>query len=58
MRIVVTSDGRRVGDICPGVDARRAVHSLGVTQLRGPESWMLSTTSVIGSSPRSRIKSG
>lgn len=39
MWILVTSDGRRVADICSESDARRAVHRLGVTQLRGPYSW-------------------
>lgn len=39
MWIIVTSDGRRVNDICSESDARRAVHRLGVTQLRGPYSW-------------------
>ena len=39
MWIVVTSDGRRVAGICSETDARRAVHRLGVTQLRGPFSW-------------------
>jgi len=39
MWIVVTSDGRRVADICSEADARRAVHTLGVTQMRRPYSW-------------------
>ena len=39
MWIVITSDGRRVGDIYSEADARRTVHRLGVTQLRGPYSW-------------------
>lgn len=39
MWIVITSDGRRVTDICSETDARRAVHKLGITQLRGPYSW-------------------
>jgi len=39
MWTVITSDGQRVVDICSEVDARRAVHRLGVTQLRGPYSW-------------------
>jgi len=39
MWIVVTSDGRQVAGICSEADARRAVHKLGVTQLRGPFSW-------------------
>ena len=39
MWIVVTSDGRRISDVGAEVDARRAVHALGVTQLRGPYCW-------------------
>jgi hypothetical protein len=39
MWIVVTSDGRLAADICSEADARRAVHRLGVTQMRGPYSW-------------------
>jgi hypothetical protein len=39
MWILVTSDGRRVADICSESDARRVVHTLGITQLRGPYSW-------------------
>jgi hypothetical protein len=39
MWILTTSDGRRVADICSEADARRAVHKLGVTQMRGPYSW-------------------
>jgi hypothetical protein len=39
MWLVVTGDGRRVASICSEADARRAVHGLGVTQLRGPYSW-------------------
>ena len=39
MWIVITSDGGRVTDICSEPDARRAVHKLGFTQLRGPYSW-------------------
>jgi len=39
MWIVITSDGRGVADICSEADARRAVHRLGVTQMRGPCSW-------------------
>jgi hypothetical protein len=34
-----TSDGRRVANIRSEIDARRIVHTLGVTQLRGPYSW-------------------
>jgi hypothetical protein len=37
MWIVTTSDGR--ADICSEAAARRTVHRLGVTQLRGPYSW-------------------
>jgi hypothetical protein len=39
MWIVITSDGRRVADIGSEADARRTVHRLGVTQMRGPYSW-------------------
>jgi hypothetical protein len=39
MWTVITSDGQRVVDMPSEMDARRAVHSLGVTQLRGPYSW-------------------
>jgi hypothetical protein len=39
MWIVITSDGRREAGICSEADARRVVHRLGVTQLRGPYSW-------------------
>jgi hypothetical protein len=39
MWIVITSDGLRVADIRSEADARRAVHKLGVTQIRGPYSW-------------------
>jgi hypothetical protein len=39
MWIVITSDGRRVADICSEVDASRVVHRLGVTQMRAPYSW-------------------
>jgi hypothetical protein len=34
-----TSDGRRVANIRSEINARRIVHTLGVTQLRGPYSW-------------------
>ena len=34
-----TSDGRRLADIRSEMDARRIVHTLGITQLRGPYSW-------------------
>jgi hypothetical protein len=39
MWVLTTSDGRRITDICSEFDARRIVHSLGTTQLRGPYSW-------------------
>ena len=39
MWIVITSDGRRLADIRSEADARRAVHRLGVTQMRVPYSW-------------------
>jgi len=39
MWIVTTSDGRRTAEIRCEADARRVVHRLGVTQLRGPYSW-------------------
>jgi hypothetical protein len=34
-----TSDGRRVANIRSEINARGVVHTLGVTQLRGPYSW-------------------
>jgi hypothetical protein len=34
-----TSDGRRVTNIRSEIDARRIVHTLGITQLGGPYSW-------------------
>jgi len=34
-----TSDGRRVANIRSEIDARRIVHTLGITQSRGPYSW-------------------
>jgi hypothetical protein len=34
-----TTDGRRVTNIPSEIDARRIVHRLGITQLRGPYSW-------------------
>ena len=34
-----TSDGRRVTNIRSEIDARRIVHTLGITQSRGPYSW-------------------
>jgi hypothetical protein len=39
MWTLTTSDGRRVADIRSEIDARRIVHTLGITQLRGPYSW-------------------
>jgi hypothetical protein len=39
MWTLTTSDGQRVADIRSEIDARRAAHTLGVTQLRGPYSW-------------------
>lgn len=39
MWMLTTSDGRRVADIHSEIDARRIVHTLGITQLRGPYSW-------------------
>lgn len=39
MWILITSDGRRLADIGSEEDARRTVHTLGTTQLRGPFSW-------------------
>jgi hypothetical protein len=39
MWTLTTSDGQRVADIHSETDARRIVHTLGVTQLRGPSSW-------------------
>jgi hypothetical protein len=39
MWTLTTSDGRRVSDIRSEIDARRIVHTLGTTQLRGPYSW-------------------
>jgi hypothetical protein len=39
MWTLTTSDGQRVADIHSEIDARRTVHTLGVTQLRGPYSW-------------------
>jgi hypothetical protein len=38
MWTLTTSDGRRVADIRSEIDARRIVHTLGITQLRGPYS--------------------
>jgi len=39
MWTLVTSDGRRLANIGSEIDARRAAHALGTTQLRGPFSW-------------------
>jgi hypothetical protein len=39
MWALATSDGRRVAEIHSETDARRIVHTLGTTQLRGPYSW-------------------
>jgi hypothetical protein len=55
MWTVTTSDGLRVADICSETDARRLVHRLGTTQLRGPYSWDVVDSMGISSSPRSAI---
>jgi hypothetical protein len=39
MWTITTSDGRRAARIRSEIDARRIVHTLGITQLRGPYSW-------------------
>ena len=39
MWILITSDGRRLPNIGSEEVARRTVHTLGATQLRGPFSW-------------------
>jgi hypothetical protein len=39
MWTITTSDGRRVAEIRSEIVARRMVHTLGITQLRGPYSW-------------------
>ena len=39
MWTITTSDGRQVADIRSEIVARRIVHTLGVTQLRGPYAW-------------------
>jgi hypothetical protein len=39
MWTLITSDGRRLANIGSEEDARRTVHTLGTTQLRGPYSW-------------------
>jgi hypothetical protein len=41
MWTLITSDGRRLANIGSEEDARRTVHTLGVTQLRGPFSWVV-----------------
>jgi hypothetical protein len=38
MWTITTSDGRRAANIRSEIDARRIVHTLGITQLRGPYS--------------------
>jgi hypothetical protein len=39
MWTLTTSDGRLVANISSEEEARRTVHTLGTTQLRGPFSW-------------------
>lgn len=39
MWTLITSDGMRLTNIGSEADARRTVHTLGTTQLRGPFSW-------------------
>jgi hypothetical protein len=39
MWTLIISDGRRLVNIGCEEDARRTVHTLGTTQLRGPFSW-------------------
>jgi hypothetical protein len=39
MWTLIISDGRRLLNIGSEEDARRTVHTLGATQLRGPFSW-------------------
>jgi hypothetical protein len=39
MWTLTTRDGRRIPDIRSEIDARRIVHTLGITQLRGHYSW-------------------
>jgi hypothetical protein len=39
MWTITTSDGRRVANIRSEIDARRIVHTLGITQLRAPYTW-------------------
>lgn len=39
MWTLITSDGWRLANIGSEEEARRTVHTLGTTQLRGPFSW-------------------
>jgi hypothetical protein len=39
MWTLITSDGRLLANIGSEEEARRTVHTLGITQLRGPFSW-------------------
>jgi hypothetical protein len=39
MWTLITSDGQRVANIRSEILARRIVHTMGITQLRGPYSW-------------------
>jgi hypothetical protein len=39
MWILITSDGIRLANLTSEESARRTVHALGTTQLRGPFSW-------------------
>ena len=39
MWVLITSDGRRLANIGSEEVARRTVHAMGTTQLRGPYSW-------------------
>jgi hypothetical protein len=39
MWTLITSDGRLLPNIGSEEEARRTVHTLGITQLRGPFSW-------------------
>jgi hypothetical protein len=39
MSTLTISDGRRVAHIRSEIDAHRIVHTLGITQLRGPYFW-------------------
>ena len=58
MWTLITSDGRLLANIGSEQEARHTVHTLGITQLRGPFSAMWSTTTVVGSSLRSSIDQG